>query len=190
MSENSKDQLPIEQVEQLVREHTKRVIDLAGDFIEQKAKEILTKQLSEQKAEEIKKGRPLSGFLELTGFYTTQASSINRSLALAGVAIIWIFKKPAENLPIARGLLNFPLWCLVISLSLDLLQYFFGSIAWRVFYERKYNSWKKRKFETEYAKDMEAPNSISLVLDALFLFKIIFMIAAYWNIFRFLSANI
>jgi hypothetical protein len=159
---------------------SKETEDLINSIIEKKAKEILDVHFAEKK-EDAKKGRTLSSYLDLISYFSSNASSINRNLALAGIAIIWIFKKP-ENTSIIPGLLNFPLWCLAISLGIDLVQYLIGSFAWKFFYEYKYYLWKKNGFKPEYAKDIEAPNSISVPIDILFFTKIVFMLIAYYNI--------
>lgn len=150
----------------------------------------ITKEIFEvnftEKKDEPKKGRTLSSYLELINYFSSNASNINRNLALAGIAIIWIFKKPSDSAPIIPGLLNFPLWCLAISLCIDLLQYFFGSFAWKIFYERKYYLWKKNNFKLGVVKDIEAPNYISIPIDILYLAKIVFMLIAYYNIIIYL----
>ena len=129
------------------------------------------------------KGLSLSGFLDLARFFSTQASAANRSLALGGIAIIWLFKKPEKG-PIVAGLLNLPLFFLALSLALDLLQYFIGGVAWNWFYERKYRQWEEKQFDTAFAKDIEAPNYISRPITWLFYLKIISMGTAYFFIIR------
>jgi hypothetical protein len=175
-----------EQIENLIERHVEKVFKLSENLIEEKVKRLQEKQQSVAKEEDQRKGKHLSGFLEFTSYFSNQASSVNRSLALAGVAIIWIFKKPVDGQPVVHGLLNFPLWCLAISLGLDLLQYTFGAIAWNIFYERKYYLWKKQGYPPAYAKDINAPNGISLPISFLFLAKIVFMLIAYVYILRYL----
>ena len=133
-----------------------------------------------------KKGLELSGFLELARFFSSQASAANRSLALGGIAIIWLFKKPEKG-PIVAGLLNLPLLFLALSLALDLLQYFIGGVAWNWFYERKYRQWKDKQFDAAFAKDIEAPNYISRPITWLFYLKIMCMGTAYFFIIRYLA---
>ncbi|WP_346319436.1 hypothetical protein [Chitinophaga sp. YIM B06452] len=136
------------------------------------------------------KGIPLSGFLEFARFYSTQASSSNRSLALGGIAIIWIFKKPDQDGPLITGLLNLPLFFLALSLSLDLLQYVFGGIAWDRFYEHKYGQWKRAGYRADFAKDIEAPNGISWPITIMFYLKVACTAVAYFFIIRHLATII
>jgi hypothetical protein len=173
-------------VQDLLKSQLEKILQQSEKLIEQKTNELLEKQKAFNVIEDQKKGIPLSGFLEFTKYFSNQASSVNRSLALAGIAVIWIFKKPGDGQPIIQGLLNFPLWCLVVSSGLDLIQYTFGAIAWNIFYERKYYLWKKKGYPPTYVKDIDAPNSISISISILFILKIGFMMVAYWNILKFL----
>ena len=162
---------------------------LINPVVDKRVKQILEDQISESKDEQ-KKGRTLSSYLELVTFFSSNASSINRSLALAGIAIIWIFKKPSDTMPIVKGLLNIPLLYLAVSLSIDLLQYVFGAIAWLLFYENKYSKFESNNFDPKLAKDIVAPNWISLPIHLLFLAKIVCMAIAYYHIFIFLISRI
>jgi hypothetical protein len=64
-------------------------------------------------------------------YYTSKASEIGRSLALGGIAVIWIFKTTSTDGSLTiPSLLIAPLIWLVISLSLDLLQYVIGGLIW------------------------------------------------------------
>jgi hypothetical protein len=179
-----------ENADQNLQQQIIKVLGLSGKLIEEKVKGELAKQAAAEKSATLIKGKPLSGFLDFISGFSTQASSINRSLALAGVAIIWLFKNPIDKPPIVPPLLDFPLICLVFSLGLDLLQYFFAAIAWRFFYEYKYSIWKKNNYDDAYAKDINAPNAISLPIDIIFFLKIAAMILAYVKIFSFLMTKI
>lgn len=181
-----KDPLTNEQIEQLVQQRVAQLMELAMIATQKGLQEIAEKE--KKKAEEnLPKGISLDKYNEFSRFFTTKTSEINRSLALGGIAIIWLFKKPSDGHLLQKDLLNLPLLLLVISLSIDLLQYFFASVAWRIFYERKYWLWKTKKVSNETVKDIEAPNEISLIIDGLFLAKIVFMILSYCHIFYFLS---
>ncbi|HSZ33983.1 MAG TPA: hypothetical protein VK772_11765 [Puia sp.] len=150
-------------------------------IIIEKIAEYKQKQDEAPKSEKQKKGKTLNDFLDFTNAYTSNASTVNRSLALGGIAIIWIFKRPDPAHPIIKGLLDIPLLLLAASLALDLLQYFFGAVAWKIFYERKYWIWKKKKsFESSYASDITAPNFISVPIYILWLLKIVSMMVAYY----------
>ncbi|MBS1772251.1 MAG: hypothetical protein JST82_05280 [Bacteroidetes bacterium] len=165
----------------------KDIEQLFSDFLEKSNK--LLDTISQEKAdaktkvEEQRKGKKLGDFVDFISFYTVQTSTVNRSLALAGIAIIWIYIKPKDGQLPHVGAFKIPLLCLVVSLGIDLIQYLFGSIAWTLFYEIKYHKWKRKGYPPEYAHDITAPNYISQPINLLFLAKIILMIVAYYNLF-------
>ena len=49
--------------------------------------------------------------------YSSKASEINRTLALGGIGIIWIFKNTTDKLPIIPENLILPLFWLILSLT-------------------------------------------------------------------------
>ncbi len=156
-------------------------------LIVEKIDEFKKKQAEAFKAEKQKKGRPLSDYLTFINFFSSNASTVNRSLALGGIAIIWLFKKPEISHGIQKDLLNTPLLLLALSLALDLVQYFFGAVAWKIFYERKYWLWKKKhSYENDYVSDITAPNFISTPIYIFWFVKIIFMMAAYYYMIQYL----
>lgn len=162
-----------EEIELLIKDHIERiqVKIIQGD--------------ESLKAKSNPKGIPLNGFLEFVRFFSTQASAANRTLALGGIAIIWAFKKPEKMDPIP-GLLNWPLLFLAIALALDLIQYFFGAVAWDNFYESKYKKWETGGFKDGVVDDIIAPNKISGTIRWLFYFKLTSMVIAYILLIRFL----
>lgn len=133
--------------------------------------------------DEPKRGKHLNNYLDDYGYYSGKTSEISRSLAFAGIAIIWIFRNPEGNLFNYQLLL--PLILLIITLSLDLAQYLLGSIFWGVFYEHKYYKWKKGILSNTDVQDIKAPNILSLPLVFVFLAKIILLIWAYIQLFYF-----
>ena len=76
-------------------------------------------------------------------YFSGEVSKLVIQFALAGIAVIWIFKanKPGQPL-IPQGLLG-PLICFVLSITFALLQYFIASIIWGIFY--RYHERKMRK---------------------------------------------
>jgi hypothetical protein len=71
--------------------------------------------------------------------FTAKLSDINRNLAFAGIAIIWIFKIQINEKYIIPDNLLLPLYLIIICLMLDILQYLFQSIIWTLFHRRKEN---------------------------------------------------
>lgn len=70
-------------------------------------------------------------------YHTKQASDLNRNLAFAGIAVVWIFVAlKNQSLFIPHSLL-FSLLLFVSSLFFDLMQYIFLSISWSLIYRKK-----------------------------------------------------
>jgi hypothetical protein len=81
----------------------------------------------------MKLSEALAAYYEVSG----KASDVARSLAIAGLAVVWIFKvgdgqdaKPAADFILPAALL-------VIALAADLLQYLAASIVWGTFHRRQ-----------------------------------------------------
>ena len=68
-------------------------------------------------------------------FFTGKASEINRSLALGGIAIIWIFKSTSSEVSLLPPALILPLILLVVGLGLDLFQYIVAGAIWFFYYK-------------------------------------------------------
>jgi hypothetical protein len=108
-------------------------------------------------------------------FYTFsgKASDLNRQLAFAGIAIIWLFKKDNfVGLSIPRELL-WPGALIVLSLVLDMLHYVVASVIWRYFY--------RSQEKTGVDEDKVLTHETYLELPIYFFFgaKIIIVLAAY-----------
>ena len=73
-----------------------------------------------------------------------KVSDLTRQMALAGIAIIWIFRQSDKpDLVICKQLLP-PLILFVTTLSFDITQYVYKTIAWYVFYRKKEKKIKKK----------------------------------------------
>jgi hypothetical protein len=68
-------------------------------------------------------------YQELSG----KASDVARSLAFAGIALVWIFKIGGDAFPRPRPELLAPTALLTLGLAFDLLQYIYSAAAWGVF---------------------------------------------------------
>ncbi len=70
--------------------------------------------------------------------FSKTASELNRKLAFAGVAIVWVFRsgESSEELGITGRLLVVG-GLFVLSLAADLLHYAVSAIAWGIFSRRK-----------------------------------------------------
>jgi hypothetical protein len=66
--------------------------------------------------------------------YTARASDVIRQLGFASIGIIWLFKVDRGTHLAVPRLLAAGALLSVASLSLDLLQYLYGSAAWGIFH--------------------------------------------------------
>lgn len=84
----------------------------------------------------------LSNYRETYYFFSGKASDVARQLALAGVALVWIFKTSNGPTPKIPGELILPAGLLVLTLAFDLFQYITATAIWGFFQwyeERKLN---------------------------------------------------
>ena len=108
-------------------------------------------------------------------FYTFsgKASDLNRQLAFAGIAIIWLFKKDnLAGLSIPRELL-WPGMLIVTSLALDMIHYVVASVIWRHFYR------SKEKAGIGEDKELMHEAYLELPIYLLFAAKIVVVLVAY-----------
>lgn len=104
------------------------------------------------------------------------ASSTSRQLALAGIALIWVFKTQGQAGYQLPNDLLLPALCLIVSLGSDLLQYVSGSMIWGSFH--RYHE-KQRKFITD-EPDIEAPFYFTWPINIFFYTKITAVLMAYF----------
>lgn len=115
--------------------------------------------------------------------FTGKASDVNRQLALAGVAIIWIFNNPDGSKILLCDALILPLIFLVVSLAIDLIQYVLGSVIWGIFFEIKEYQVNHQNLLND---NIKAPNILSYSITTLFFLKVITMVL----LFDFLKSKI
>lgn len=113
-------------------------------------------------------------------FFTGKLSDINRQIAFAGIALIWIFRQTNnQGIKIDEKLI-LPSILIVAALAFDLLQYIYQSITWAIFY-----TYYKRKWKSE-DKKIDSPEYLNYIAWLFFGIKVILVIIAYWEIFGFL----
>lgn len=106
-------------------------------------------------------------------YFTSQASLINRSLALGGIGIIWIFKFTVDEQVSVPAPLIQPLLLFAISMTLDLLQYVSGGFIWWAYF--KYHEKDNQGTEEE----LLAPSRLTYIIHAFYWLKITAMITGY-----------
>lgn len=118
-------------------------------------------------------------------YFTGKASEISRSLAFAGIALIWIFKTTSEDgsfeIP---SLLIAPLIWLGSTLILDLFQYISGGLIWLIYYRLKERQINKKKIAAD--DDIKAPRILPLIIHLFYWSKLVAIVVAYILLLRFL----
>lgn len=144
-------------------------------------------------------------------FYTGKTSEIVRQLALAGIAVVWIFKTGQTQLP---SELILPLNLIIGTLILDLLQYFVAATIWGLYsrYQEKvcegektsnikltqYSKLRGGSKKLTEAKTNIEPNSFVFQAQRVinwpgivfFYCKSLSLIGAYWFLFEYLYPKI
>jgi len=122
----------------------------------------------------------LSQYKDDLYFFTGKLSDINRQIAFAGIALIWIFKKNNGAEVIICKELVLPSILLAYALGFDILQYIYQSITWALFY--RYHEKRANGEDTEIlaSKYLNYPSWL------LFIVKVIFVLLAYKFIIEYL----
>lgn len=119
----------------------------------------------------------LRSYYEFSGL----ASSVNRQIGFAGIAVIWIFCQLKNGKLIVPDELILPAIFIIISLGLDLLQYVFGSLVWGIVH--RHNERKDRQSFTA-SRFLNYPQLFCLWT------KLVSMIIAYYLLIDFLVTRI
>ena len=108
-------------------------------------------------------------------------SKLNRQLAFAGIAIVWLFRTTDNTgtTSIEPSMLT-PIMYFVISFAFDLLQYFWQSLSWYIYY------WWKRCNGKKEDEDMNEPEWPNFIAWMMFVVKVIALIIAYRSLGIFL----
>ena len=114
----------------------------------------------------------LSKYKEEAQYFTGKLSDINRYLAFAGIAVVWIFKNENESIYNIPAELVFPIILFVISLFLDIVHYLCGATIWTIFF--RYHEKK-----SEGQKDIKAPKILPNILYIFFYLKVISNLIGY-----------
>lgn len=106
--------------------------------------------------------------------YSGKLSSVNRQLAFAGIAVIWLFRiSDHGKITIPEGMI-IPIFLFVVSFFFDILQLLSQSLIWYSYY------WYKRKKGTKEDDEMNEPEWPNIIPWSLLILKVIALIIAYW----------
>lgn len=120
-------------------------------------------------------------------YYTGKASEINRSLALGGIAVIWIFRSTLSGEPAIPPVLLVPLIWLVVALGLDLLQYVVGGLIWLIYYRYKESQIDRNVIPAK--SDIKAPRILPFIIHVFYWAKLASTGIAYFFLFAFLISK-
>ncbi|MGN6479796.1 hypothetical protein [Luteibacter sp.] len=120
----------------------------------------------------------LSEAWDRSNYATGKASDIARQLALAGVAVIWLFKTTDASKPIAENMV-FPLWLFLVSLLLDLLQYIVAGITWAAFSRLRE---RQHRSSAGTTKIKDSHSCINVPAWTLWTAKMLAMTYGYWEL--------
>ena len=108
--------------------------------------------------------------------FTGKASDSARSLAFAGIAVVWVFRVGATSIPPDFIL---PLLLFSASLGFDLLQYVVAGILWGTFLRHK-----EQQTDVDETTDFEAPAWINWPGNTLFGLKLLAVFLGYLSLTR------
>jgi hypothetical protein len=106
--------------------------------------------------------------------FSGKASDVGRSLAFAGIAVVWVFKTGSVAQVPPRGLL-LPLALFAVALLLDLLHYVVAAFIWGIFSRYK----EKRLPEDKREEDFDAPPALNYPASVLFILKLLVLVVGY-----------
>lgn len=136
------------------------------------------------------KGKPLDYYLEQFYTLTGKASDINRNLALAGIAIIWIFRNTNLNEKLLPEILICPLIYFITSLILDLVQYLFSGLSVKFFHRIKERKFIEGKISEKQASNLLYPQVLENVAWLFFVAKLTTMAIGYYFVYAFLTSKL
>jgi hypothetical protein len=113
---------------------------------------------------------------------SAKASDVARSLAFAGIAVIWIFKTGSDAAPHLRPELLPPTALLSLGLAMDLLQYAYAAAALGIFARTK----EKRLSSLTEDPELDAPRQMNWPTLTFFWGKLFCIGAAYALIVRYI----
>ena len=122
--------------------------------------------------------------------YSTNVSELSRNLAYAGIGIVWIFKQSSTDDKLISTFmssipseLKWPLILFIVVLILDLFQYVIQTAIWYPYYAKHKEIHKEEK---EDDVNLQEPEIYSAIPWCFWVFKLLFVIVAYFMLGMFL----
>lgn len=126
----------------------------------------------------------LDNYREAHYTHTEKLSDNVRTLAIAAVGIVWLFKQQlGDKFQIPEGLF-LPLLLVIVALAFDFLQYLYSSIAWGCFFR------SKEKQDISEEEEIYASKFLNYPSYFLFYGKVITIFMAYLLLIIFLSSKV
>jgi hypothetical protein len=118
-------------------------------------------------------------------YFTGKASELVRQLAFAGIAVVWVFKNNTQTAVIPNDFV-LALFCLVLTLLCDFLQYAFGGIEWR-----GYGSYQAKKHGGSDDDEIDdAPQWLNYPHTFCYYAKLVLIVASYALLISGVSARL
>lgn len=127
-------------------------------------------------------GKPLKSWLDDFHNTTSTISELNRKLAFALIAIVWVFRT-SEHGTILNDRFSEPFVIIIIlvamALMCDLFQYIWKSINIRCWYGYKARQYDRGEIDEKAISDVKFPSYIEVGTWVFFILKLVFTIAGY-----------
>ena len=121
----------------------------------------------------------LSEYLKTYYDLSAKASDVSRQLALAGIALIWIFKTGEINKNLAiPGPLIYAAFCFALALAADLSHYIIAAATWGIFHRIMEKKLKEQGVNTETV-ELTHSRKLNWPTNILFWSKVLLVIIGY-----------
>lgn len=116
--------------------------------------------------------------------HSSTLSNINRSIAFAGIAVVWIFKKTEAEKVLIDNEFLLPLLLFIAGLAFDILHYAYQTVAWYIVFRNKEKQLQNQKNNsTEVNDEFEHEYWITYPAWTLFTLKILCVIIGFIILF-------
>lgn len=119
-------------------------------------------------------------------WHSEKLSEVNRQLAYAGIAVVWIFKNGSDDAPRLPDELFAPLCLLGLGLLFDLSHYFSSTIIWKCILWDKEKKIPKEKFSTA---TFRIPASVNYLSYSLLIMKVSCVGIGYLLLVKWIAQN-